>query len=168
MRRLICLIIAICFASALSAQDSTAAEEGYQRALELIEEAKISNQYCLYLNYMSLETVPPEIAELSDLKCLDLSGNQLTEVPAVLFEMSNLNYVSLYNNPLNIPSELHNKDWATIKAYFENPVAWQFNQYIKYAVGFSGLVLVYVLAYIVSGKSAKTRAAGKYKMMDAK
>jgi internalin A len=74
--------------------------DGWQKALRQIEEAKRSNATDLNLSSLKLTVIPESLGQLSHLLALSLSGNQLTALPESLGQLSELQSLNLSHNQL--------------------------------------------------------------------
>lgn len=76
--------------------------EGWQEALQKIEEAKRSGSADLDLSGLGLATIPDSLAQLTNLQTVELRRNRLTAIPESLAHLSKLEHLSLSNNQLTV------------------------------------------------------------------
>lgn len=81
--------------------------EGLQKALDEIQEARRKGNTTLLLNGMGLTQIPASIALLTQLKGLDLSDNHITAFPEFIFQLSQLMILTIAHNRLTgIPDSI--------------------------------------------------------------
>ena len=80
--------------------DRPTPEEGYEIALERIEEAARTGATGLNLTRLELTTLPVQIGQLVNLTSLNLSDNQLTSLPAEIGHLVNLAFLDITSNRL--------------------------------------------------------------------
>jgi Leucine-rich repeat (LRR) protein len=98
------LIFLLLCAMPTMAQD---AEAGYQEALRLIEEARVTGATELDLSNMWLSTLPPEIGLLTHLQVLYAFNNNLTHLPPEIGQLTRLQVLILFDNQLShLPPEI--------------------------------------------------------------
>ena len=79
--------------------------EGWQKALQRIEEARRSKAIHLDLGHRNLTALPESLGQLSNLQSLDLNTNHLTALPESLGQLSNLQRLYLGNNQFTVLPE---------------------------------------------------------------
>jgi Leucine-rich repeat (LRR) protein len=75
-------------------------KDGWQKAIERIEEAKRSNAPNLELDALKLTALPESFGQLVTPEYLDLSGNQFTAMPEPLKQFAKLTIINLRDNQL--------------------------------------------------------------------
>src|SRR5579859_1433277 len=82
-------------------------QNGLQKALNRIEEAKRSNATELDLSKLNLIAIPDSLSQLTNLQYLNLDNNQITAIPDSLAQLTNLQRLDLgYNQITAIPNSL--------------------------------------------------------------
>jgi len=99
-------------------------EEGYQKALQRIEEYKKNPSYNrhLELSGLKLKLIPKEVIELEDLKSLSLFRNQLSDIK-LLEGSTSLTSLFLFNNQLSDIKPLEGLTSLTLLHLSENQLS---------------------------------------------
>ncbi|MGE8949003.1 leucine-rich repeat domain-containing protein [Leptospira interrogans] len=103
-KRLMILLILICFSCKLQAQ-SNEAQTYYRNITEVLKNPQ--NVRILNLSGSKLTTLPGEIGKLQNLQLLNLDDNQLIALPKEIGQLQNLESLDLEHNQLNaLPKEI--------------------------------------------------------------
>jgi Leucine-rich repeat (LRR) protein len=108
MRYVMLILILGLFLLPTLAQDESSLTP-YEIALQRIEVARVNEATSLYLGFMGLTELPPEIGNLTNLQRLNIFNNQLSRLPPEIGSLTNLQSLDVSGNRLSIlPSQIGN------------------------------------------------------------